>query len=273
MPRSRRPSLALAIGSLGAPGGLTRAVVVSLGSGLSLLVAVALVDASIVNELHGRLPKNSPNFFVLDLPHGEVARFRALVEKEIPGAVIHQAPMLRGRIVQVGDRPADQIERARRGHSGCSTAIAGSATPTRCRDGSTVVAGTWWPKDYAGEPLVSFEAEIAKALGVGIGDTVTVNVLGRNVTARIANLRDVRWESLAINFVMVFSPNTLRAAPHNLLATISLDPATPLGREAPLARAIGKAYPASTAIRVKDAINAFNALFHASSPLSALPAG
>ena len=128
-------------------------------------------------------------------------------------------------------------------------------------DGSTVVAGTWWAKDYAGEPLVSFEADIAKALGVGIGDTVTVNVLGRNVTARIANLREVRWESLAINFVMVFSPNTLRAAPHNVLATISLDPATPLGREADLARVIGKAYPASTAIRVKDAINSFNALF------------
>jgi len=86
-------------------------------------------------------------------------------------------------------------------------------------------------------------------------------VLGRNITARIANLRDVHWESLAINFVMVFSPNTLRAAPHNILATISLDEATPLAREASLARVIGKTYPATTAIRVKDAINKFNTLF------------
>ena len=95
-----------------------------------------------------------------------------------------------------------------------------------------MVAGEWWPADYAGEPLVSFEAEIAKGLGLKIGDTVTVNVLGRNVTARIANLREVKWESLALNFVMVFSPNTLKGAPHNLLATITLPNATPLAAEA-----------------------------------------
>jgi putative ABC transport system permease protein len=260
LPRTGRPALALAIGSLGAPGGLTRAVVVSLGSGLSLLVAVALVDASIVHELDGRVPKNSPNFFVLDLPRDDIAGFRALVEKEIPGAVVNQAPMLRGRIVQVGDRPADKV-RAAAEAQWVLNGDRGLSYADEVPDGSTVVAGKWWPKDYAGEPLVSFEADIAKALGVGIGDTVTVNVLGRNVTARIANLRNVHWESLAINFVMVFSPNTLRAAPHNYLATISIDPATPLGREADLARAIGKAYPASTAIRVKDAINSFNALF------------
>jgi putative ABC transport system permease protein len=260
LPRSRRPSLALAIGSLGAPGGLTRAVVVSLGSGLSLLVAVALVDASIVHELDGRVPKNSPNFFVLDLPRDDVAGFRSLVEKEVPGAVINHAPMLRGRIVQVGDRSAEQV-RARPEAQWVLNGDRGLSYADEVPDGSTVVAGTWWAKGYAGEPLVSFEVDIAKALGVGLGDTVTVNVLGRNVTARIANLREVRWESLAINFVMVFSPNTLRAAPHNVLATISLDPATPLGREADLARAIGKAYPATTAIRVKDAINSFNTLF------------
>jgi putative ABC transport system permease protein len=260
MPRSRRPSLALALGSLGAPGGLTRAVVLSLGSGLSLLVAVALVDASIVNELDGRVPKNSPNFFVLDLPREDVAGFRGLVEKEVPGAQVNQAPMLRGRIVSLGNTPVEEV----RGPPEAAWVLNGDRGLSYSDDvpeGSTVVAGEWWAKDYSGPPLVSFEEDIAKGLGLKIGDTVTVNVLGRNITARIANLRDVRWESLAINFVMVFSPNTLQAAPHNILATISLDPATPLAREADLARAIGKAHPATTAIRVKDAINNFNTLF------------
>ena len=124
-----------------------------------------------------------------------------------------------------------------------------------------MVAGQWWPADYAGEPLVSFEAEIAKGLGLKIGDTVTVNVLGRNVTARIANLREVKWESLSLNFVMVFSPNTLAGAPHNLLATITLPKDAPLAAEAKLAQQIGRAFPATTAIRVKDAIDAFNVIF------------
>jgi hypothetical protein len=119
-------------------------------------------------------------------------------------------------------------------------------------EGSTVVAGKWWPADYAGEPLVSFEAETAKGLHLKIGDTVTVNILGRNVTARIANLRDVKWESLALNFVMVFLPNTLAGAPHNLPATIAAE-GEPLAVEAKLAQHRPR-LPASTAIRVKDAI-------------------
>jgi putative ABC transport system permease protein len=128
-------------------------------------------------------------------------------------------------------------------------------------EGSKVVDGKWWPKDYAGEPQVSFEKDLAKRLKIGIGDTVTVNVLGRNVTARLTNLREVKWESLAINFVMVFSPNTLKSAPHNLLATITLPPDASLETDVKISRAIGKEMPSTTAIRVKDAINSFNTVF------------
>ena len=129
-------------------------------------------------------------------------------------------------------------------------------------EGSVVVAGQWWPPNYDGEPLVSFEAAIAKGLGLKVGDTVTVNVLGRNVTARITNLREVKWETLSLNFVMVFSPNTLIGAPHNLLATITLPKDAPLAAEARLAQQIGREFPATTAIRVKDAIDAFSVIFN-----------
>ncbi|MBA4026583.1 MAG: hypothetical protein C0482_29945, partial [Gordonia sp.] len=94
-----------------------------------------------------------------------------------------------------------------------------------------------------------------------IGDEVTVNVLGRNLTAKIANLREVNWESMAINFVMVFSPITLKSAPHNLLATIMLPKGTSLDQEATVGRKLGKAYPAVTAIRVKDALDAVSGIF------------
>ena len=260
VPRPRRPELALALGSLGAPGGLTRSVVLSLGAGLSLLSAVALVDSSIVAELASRLPKNSPNYFLLDIPPGEMAPLERAVARSNPEARVAEAPMLRGRLVALGERPVDQVKAppeaqwVLRGDRGLSY----SATVPQ---GSTVVAGEWWPPDYAGEPLVSFEAELAHQLKLGIGDTVTVNVLGRNVTARIANLREVHWESLGINFVLVFSPNVLKSAPHNLLATVTLPPGTPIADEARLARDIGKAHPAVTVIRVKEAIDAFGVIF------------
>lgn len=258
--RPRQPELALAIGNLGAPGGLTRSVVLSLGTGLSLLVTVGLVDASIVAELTSRLPEESPNYFVLDIKPGDSEPFHALVAREVPGTKVQEAPMLRGRMVKLGDRPVEQVKAAPEAQwvlNGDRGLTYAHSLP----EGSTLVAGTWWPADYDGEPLVSFEAEIAKGLGLRIGDSVTVNVLGRNVTARIANLREVKWESLSLNFVMVFSPNTLAGAPHNLLATLTLPKDVPLSAEARLAQAIGRAFPATTAVRVKDAIDAFNAIF------------
>ena len=260
LPRPRRPELALAIGNLGAPGGLTRSVVLSLGAGLSLLVTVALVDRSIVAELTDRLPEESPNYFVLDIKRAEIDAFNALIAREAPSAKLQQAPMLRGRLVKLGDRPVEQVKAPPEVQWVLNGDRGLTYSPT-VPHGSTVVAGQWWPEGYDGEPLVSFEAETAKGLGLKIGDYVTVNVLGRNVTARIANLRDVKWESLSLNFVLVFSPNTLAGAPHNLLATITLPKDAPLALEAKLAQQIGRDFPATTAIRVKDAIDAFNVMF------------
>jgi len=259
-PRPRYPELALAIGNLGAPGGLTRSVVLSLGTGLSLLVAVALANASLVSELKERLPTRSPDYFVLDVTKEDLPAITGLVQRDIPAAALEAAPMLRGRIVRFNDTPIEEINAppeaqwVLNGDRGLSYA---ETVPK----GSRVVAGAWWPAGYAGEPLVSFETDLAGKLGLKLGDTVTVNVLGRNVTARIANLREVKWESLAINFVMVFSPNTLKDAPSNLLVTISLPDDTPPATEAQTIRALGRDYPSVTAIRVRDILDAFASVF------------
>ncbi|MEQ1710670.1 MAG: FtsX-like permease family protein [Hyphomicrobium sp.] len=259
-PRSRVPEIALAVGNIGAPGGLARSVVMSLGAGLSLLVAVALTDSSLVNELTSRLPERSPNYFLLDIAKDDYPGIVTTVGAASPAAEVSSAPMLRGRVVRLKGVPVEEIKAppeaswVLNGDRGLSYA---EAVP----DGSKVVAGQWWAADHAGEQLVSFEVDLARKLGLTIGDEVTVNVLGRNITARISNLREVNWESLAINFVMVFSPNTLKAAPHNLLATILLPKGTSLADEAAIGRRLAKAFPAVTAIRVKDALDAFNAIF------------
>lgn len=258
--RPKQPELALAIGNIGAPGGLTRSVVLSLGAGLSLLMAVALADSSIRAELSQRLPQNSPDYFVLDIPRQDVDAFRQTVKAAAPEATVRDAPMLRGRIVSLNGVAAERVKAkpdarwALRGDRGITYAD----TPP---ESATLVEGTWWAPDYDGEPLVSFEVDIARGLGLKLGDTVTVNVLGRNVSARIANLRTVEWESLAINFIMVFSPNTLRGAPTNALATVKLPEGTSLDAEAAVSRAISTAHPTTTTLRVKDAIAAFSEIF------------
>ncbi len=259
-PRPRTPELALAIGNLGAPGGLTRSVVLSLGAGLSLLVAVALANASLVAELKERLPARSPDYFVLDVTKDDFPAITELVQREVPQAVLEEAPMLRGRIVRFNDTPVEEVN-APPEAQWVLNGDRGLSYSETVPKGSKVVAGEWWAPDYAGEPLVSFERDLAGKLGLKLGDTVTVNVLGRNVTARIANLREVKWESLAINFVMVFSPNTLKGAPHNLLVTISLPDATPPATEAQTMRTLGREFPAVTAIRVRDILDQFGSVF------------
>jgi putative ABC transport system permease protein len=257
IPRPSTPELALALRNIAAPDGLTRSVVLSLGTGLSLLVAVALANAALVADLNERLPEQAPDYFLLDIAPDELDAVQAKIMADVPGTKLLDAPMLRGRLVALNGTPVEETkvpadaQWVLNGDRGLSYA---DAVP----EGSTLTAGTWWAKDYQGPPLVSFEGEIAKKLGLGIGDHVTVNVLGRNVEAKIANLREVNWESLAINFIMVFSPNTLVGAPHNVLATLRLPPETSRATETAMVRDMGKTYPSVTAIRVRDAIDQFN---------------
>jgi putative ABC transport system permease protein len=260
VPRPRLPELALAIGNVGAPGGLARSIVVSLGAGLSLLVAVALADASLVDELKERLPSRSPDYFLLDVGKADYPGITALIDQKVPGATLEGEPMLRGRIVALNGTPAEDAK-VPADAQWVLNGDRGLSYSQTVPPGSKVIAGSWWGPDYTGEPLVSFEADMAAKLGLKLGDTVTVNALGRNITARISNLREVKWETLAINFFMVFSPNTLRSAPHNLLVTITLPHGTPLAKEVAAMRDMGRAYPAVTAIRVKDVLDAFDAMF------------
>ncbi|GAB4228832.1 MAG: ABC transporter permease [Methyloligellaceae bacterium] len=256
MPRPRNSALALARASLAGPGSLARPVILSLGASLSLLAAVSLVNASLTQDLRASLPANAPTYYALDIPRDRAEAFLALVERTEPAAQLARAPMLRGRIVRVKGVPAKDVRvapAARWAMNGDRGLTYSQTLP----EGSKLVKGAWWPRDYEGPPLVSFEQGIAEGIGVDVGDRITVNVLGRPVEATIANLRAVNWESLSINFVMVFSPNTLRAAPHNFIATITLPPDVALAREAALARAVAQQFPAVTLLRVRDAINAF----------------
>ncbi|MEQ1652841.1 MAG: FtsX-like permease family protein [Hyphomicrobium sp.] len=260
IPRSSWPPLALAVRNIGAPDGLTRSVVLSLGTGLSLLVAVALANTSLVDELKGRLPDQSPDYFLLDVPKTDYPALAARIAAAAPGVVLTDAPMLRGRLVKLNALPVEQFKPPADAQWVLNGDRGLSYTNT-VPEGSKVIEGSWWAADYSGPPLVSFEAELAKKLGLKLGDSVTVGVLGRNVEATIANLREVKWESLAINFVMVFSPNTLRDFPHNFLATIRLPKGMGSTAEVALVRDLGQQFPTVSAIRVRDAIDQVNKVF------------
>ena len=122
-----------------------------------------------------------------------------------------------------------------------------------CRKARGSPPASWWPADYQGPPLVSFDAALAAAAwGCKVGDTLTVNLLGREITAVIANLRAIDWERLGINFAMVFAPGTLEHAPQTHLAAVYL----PQAEEDDLARAVTERFPNISAIHVREALAA-----------------
>ena len=252
-PRVHSPALRLAIGNIHRPGALTSAVVLSLGLGLTLLATLALVEGNLRNNLSGALAERAPNFFFVDIQGRDLESFRRVLKEATPEGAIMEVPMLRGRILQFN---GEDVQR-RRIDPNARWVLQGDRGITYSETipaNSKLAAGEWWPKDYSGEPLVSFSAQEAAELGLGIGDTVTVNVLGRNVTARIANFRNVEWRSMSINFVMVFSPNTFRGAPHAWLATLTAPDASPAD-DARVMRAVTNAFPGITSVRVKDALD------------------
>lgn len=256
MPRVNSTPLRLAIGNIHRPGALTPSVVLSLGLGLALLVTLALIDGNLRREISGNLPERAPDFFFVDIQSSEVEAFTELVKEQAPEGKIVRVPMLRGRIVEFNGDDVRELEVPVEG----AWVLRGDRGITYAKnkpENSTLSEGEWWTPDHAGEPLVSFAAEEGGELGLKLGDLITVNVLGRNVTAKIANFRNVEWESMSINFVMVFSPNTFAGAPHAWLATLS-DPGSGAEEEGEVLRAVTNTFPTVTSVRVKDALDVVN---------------
>ncbi len=259
LPRPKKTEFRLALSNIYRPGALTPSLVLSLGLGVTLLVAISLIDANISRQLTKSLPERAPSFFFVDIPGRDLERFDQFLQGAAGDATIVHVPMLRGRITELKGIKAENAKSS----EDASWVLEGDRGITfsdHVPHGSTLVAGEWWATDYKGPSLVSLEAEIAKGLGLTIGDQISVNVLGRTMTATIVNLRRVDWQSMGINFVMVFSPNTFSGAPASYLATLTSKGKNDAKSEAALLNQSAKAFPAVSAIRVKEALDAINEL-------------
>jgi len=264
LPRPGGTIARMALTNLHRPGAQTPALVVALGFALAAFVVLAGVETSLDGNIARRVPARAPDYFVLDVPRGDEAAFRAAVARIAPAAAVRTVPTMRGSILAYG--PADHMTRVAdlkvipddawplRGDRGLT--YADSVPP-----GNVLTAGRWWPHDYHGPPLVSIDETLAKVLHLQLGDRLTISLLGVERSATIASYRRIDWDSFGFNYVLVFSPNAIADAPHNLAATIEL-PAS--ARTAPVRRAIlgtlVRALPASSVIEVGPVLGEARAL-------------
>lgn len=252
--RPRTMEIRLAVANLYRPGALTPVVVLSLGLGLTLAVALALIDGNLHRLFRDR-GGVTPDFFFLGIEKTQTPAFRDFALAHAPGGKLDLVPMLRGRIIRLNATPA---ETAKVGND-AAWALQGDRGITFSPvlpAGSRLVAGAWWPRDYTGPAEVSMAADVAAGLGLKLGDSITVNVLGREITARLVNLRKVDWTNLGINFVLVFTPVTFSGAPYSNLATLTFATPPTDAMERRLVRDVARAYPDIVSLRVKDSLEA-----------------
>jgi len=255
VPRPRSALLRLVLANIHRPGALTPSVVLSLGLGLALLVTLLEIDGNLRRQFIAALPDKAPSVFFVDIQDADAARFDDFAKTNAPDARYERVPMLRGRMVSLHGVNVEDLKAS----PNASWALQGDRGITyadKIPDGSRLIAGEWWKPDYQGPPLVSFDDKIASGLGLKVGDSVVINVLGRNITATVANLRSVDWQSLGINFVMIFSPNTMRGAPHAHIATFTYPGGSTVEQEIALLKAAARDFPTVTAVRVREALEA-----------------
>jgi len=250
LPRSRFPMLRLAIANIHRPGALTPSVVLSLGLGLAVLVTITQIDGNLRRQFLAALPERAPSFFFIDIPANDAARFSGFLEQIAAKSTVEDVPMLRGRIVAVRGVKAEDLK-ATPETEWVLQSDRGLTYTAEIPKGSKVIEGEWWGADYAGPPLVSIEKKIADGLGLKLGDEIVVNVLGRDISARIGNMRSIDWQGLGINFVLVFSPNAFRGAPHTHIATLTGTPPD-AASDARIIKQVADAFPMVTSVRVRD---------------------
>ncbi len=241
----------LALSNLFRPGANTSSVIISLGLGLTVLITIALIEGNLSRQINERLPVMAPAFFFIDIQPNQTTSFDQTI-KSIPGTgEFKRTATLRGRIVQINRVPVEKVNI----DAGLQWAIRGDRAltyATRPPKGTHIVEGKWWPENYNGPPLISLDANIAKGFGVSLGDSITLNILGRNVEAKISSLRKIDWKSLRFDFAIIFAPGTLDSAPQSHIAALQ----APKKLEAKIEQAIGERFNNISIIRVREALQA-----------------
>jgi putative ABC transport system permease protein len=252
MPRSQITMLRLAVTNIYRPGALTPSVVMSLGLGLAVLVTITQIDGNLRRQFMAALPEHAPSFYFIDIPSTEADRFAAFLKQTAPGSTVEEVPMLRGRIVSARGVRAEDLNPTT-DSEWVLQSDRGLTSTGEIPRGSKIIEGEWWGADYNGPPLVSIEKKIADGLKLKLGDEIVVNVLGRDISAKIGNMRTIDWQGLGINFVLVFSPNAFRGAPHTHIATLTeLHPDA--AGDAAIVKSVAGAFPTITSVRVREAL-------------------
>jgi len=255
LPRPKNGALRMALANIHRPGSVTPNIVLSLGLGLTLLVTIAQIEGNLSAQINEALPKDAPSFFFIGLQPDQVEEFDALLQQQKGVTNITRAPMLRAAISRIKGVPvadaliSPEAKWAVRGDRGLSYL-------TTMPRGNVMIEGEWWPEDYAGPPIISLDEQLANGMGLTLGDTMSFNIMGRNVSAEIVSIRRIDWTTMGMNFSIIFAPGTLERAPHSHMAAIKVSPE----QEGAVEKVMAEHFPDVTSVRLREVLKTVNKL-------------
>ena len=243
--------LRLALSNLIRPGAGTSSVITSLGLGLTVLITIGLIEGNLSRQINERLPVMAPALFFIDIQTSQTINFDKAIKAISGTGEFKRTATLRGRIVEINRVPVEKVII----NPSVQWAIRGDRTltyATKPEKYTHIVEGKWWPEDYSGPPLISLDAKIARGFGIGLGDSLTLNILGRNIEATISSLRKIDWRSLRFDFAIIFAPGTLETAPQSHIAALQ----APKELEDKIEKKISDRFNNISIIRVREALQA-----------------
>lgn len=244
--RGRAP-LRWALAAIGNPREGSASVVLSLGLGLSVLASVGQIDGNLRAAISGNLPDVAPSYFFVDIQKNQMPGFLERLNSDPAVSRVDSAPMMRGVVARINGRPASEV-------AGDHWVVQGDRGLTYAAtkpDNARIVAGEWWSADHTGAPQISFAREEAEEMGLKLGDEITVNILGRDITTTITSFREVDFSSAGMGFVLTINPAAVAGAPHSFIATVYAEAEA----EEAILRDLAQSFPNITAIRVREAID------------------
>jgi putative ABC transport system permease protein len=252
------PLLRLGLANLHRPGASTVPVIIAMGLGLTVLVTLLLVERNFQRQLQTTLPETAPTYFFIDIQPDQLEPFLKVLNNTKGISHTETVPMVRGRITHLNHIKVDEnaIPEEARWAIRSDRGLTYAATKPALAE---ISAGTWWEEDYRGKPLISFDAKLAKNMGLKLGDTITFNIMGNPIEATIANLRTIDYSSMQINFATIFSPGVLENAPHSYLATTKAAHET---AEQQVIRTIIRNFPNITAVNIKSTLRTVEESLH-----------
>jgi putative ABC transport system permease protein len=263
LPAPRALFLRQALGNIQRPGGQTLGVMVSIGVGVMVILAIALLERALVRQVSDNRPADSPTFFFIDIQPDQAPAFMDLVHRRTGDIATELTPLVRARLLSVNgrkvqaapeaeERPEQNREEKRKSWYASRDYVL--TFLDRLPKDNTIVKGVWWkPEQRFARPQVSMEEEAAKGLDVDVGSVIELNIQGVPIEAEVTSIRKVEWGNFSTNFYMIFSPGSLEGAPMTYVATTRVAP----NEELALQSAVVAAFPNVTAINIGEVLGAF----------------